>query len=289
MPKRRRLTDIMKVGKTVLFEDPDGDVEIWMQKPNKVEMDSIYRRANAEKARFLIRAKDHESDEWMEAYAAVLDMEDGDLTLNLAMAPDLGRARARIEAQLEFDEDGEWAKEEYLQSLYDLWNGDEDTKGLREHYALDPEGETEEGAKALEVLGELERFRQQVEAAFAVEREAVEAAWRARSPEDVTEIAVEQYLESVANSVFMNEFSRQQIFYACREPDDHLKKYFGTLDEMDELSDTVRLRLDLEITAFMQDVNEGKDSPATPDGSAPSEPPVTEGTSQDSGLVDVSA
>lgn len=290
MPKKRRLTDLYRRGKLVKFDDGEGDVvEVWLQKPNRIEMESIYRRSNAAKARFQLRASDEDSDEFQAAMAAVLDIEDAELLMGLALAEDLGRIRARCEAQLETDADGEWAKDDKLQSLYDSWQGDPDNPGLKEAYAMDPEGETPEGQEAKAVLDELTRFQTQLDELFTVERDALYRDWADADRNDLVRRAARTFVDNEANDSFLSEFQRQQIFYSVRDPEQRDKRYFATLEEVDLLDDRLTLQLQGFINEFMVDVSEGKDSAATTDSSPPSDQDEKVDHSQPSGLEESAA
>lgn len=291
MPRRRRLTDLYRVGRLIEFNDglDPEPVSVWVQKPNEIEMSNIYRRAGAQKSRFMTRADDVDSDEYQDALGDLRELGDDDIILTLAMAAETGRARSRIESQLENDPEGEWAKDDYLQGLFDSWNGDAENPGLKDAYALDPEGDTPEGAEALKIMAELKRFQDQVNERFDVERERLLTEWQAMPKDQVEHLAVKHFVENDATEIFMQEFNRQAIFYAVRDPDERDKRYFGTRQEVDLLPDVVVTRLMIEVNEFIVSSSEGKGLPATTDGSPPSEPPETEDTSQDSGLEAVPA
>lgn len=289
MPKKRRLTDLYRRGKLVEFDDGEGSLEVWLQKPNRVEMESIYRRANAAKARFLLNAEAEDSEEFQSAIATVMEVDDQELLMTLALVDEFGRAKAVVEAQLESDPEGEWAKDDKLQSLYDSWQGDEENLGLKAAYAMDPEGETPEGQDAKAVLDELTRFQKQVDEAFKVERERIVKDHEGLPRLDLVRKAARTVIDNEANEKFMAEFLRQQIFYAVREPETRDKRYFATLAEVDLLDDTVTLILQGHINDFMMDVSEGKDSAATTASSQPSESDEKVDPSQPSGLEESAA
>lgn len=290
MPKKRRLTDLYRRGKLVEFNDDEGDpIEVWLQKPNRIEMESIYRRANAAKSRFQIRSANEDSDEFQASMAAVLDIEDDELLMSLALAEELGRARARCEAQLETDPDGEWAKDDKIQSLYDSWQGDPENPGLKEAYAMDPEGETPEGAEAKEVLEELTRFQTQIDELFARERDALYRDWAGADRDELLRRAAKTFVDNEANDVFLAEFQRQQVFYAVRDPEQRDKRYFGSMEEVDLLDDFLMLQLQGHINEFMVDVSEGKGSAATTDSSPPSDQAEKVDPSQPSGQEESAA
>lgn len=283
MPKKLRLTDLHRRGRELTVKAPEGEIALWMQKPNGPEMESIYRRANAAKARFFTRAEDEDSDEFQEALSTTQSVDDTEILLGLAYSTDLNRIRARVEAQLETDPDGEWAKDDKLQSLYDAWRGDEENPGLHDTWALDPNAETPEGEEAARVLAELTRFDEAVTAAFEVERDEFFVVHAGDDLTEVRRLGAKVFVGNKAQEVFMREFEKQHIFYATRDFDERDKRYFATVPEIDLLSDEVKATLLECVTGFMLDVVEGKESDVTPDSSPPSEQPETEDASPPSG------
>lgn len=279
MAKRRRLADLYQVGKTLTFDDGGGEIEIWLQKPNGVEQEAIFRRANAATLRFVRQGENPESDEFADALDVIAQFDDDETVIRLALSEEFAKIRARIEAQLVAGEDSEWAKDDYYQSVIDAWHGDDDNDGLKKTYALDPED-----TEALACFNELARFNDAVAEAYDAESVSLIAEARTRPWGEVEAQAAKIYVKSTSNDFFMKEYERQFTYYSLRDPDDHLKRYFGTLAEVDELSDVIRKRLSVEINSIMLEASEGKDSPATPDGSPPSEPVETEETSEASGL-----
>lgn len=291
MPKRRRLTDLYRVGQLLTFGSDEGEERVWVNKPNDTTMESIHRRAQAAKSRFVALAENRDCDEYQAALETVRELDDAgnELIVTLALAPELLRARARIEAQLEHDPEGEWAKDDKYQSLLDAWNGDPDNPGLKDAYAKDPEGETVDGKEAITVLEMLQRFNEQVLDAYNAESARIIEEARKVHGDELMHMATVQMMKNDADDFFIKEFYRQAVFYCVRDPEKRQERYFDDLAEVDDLPNTIKDQLKAIIDEHMVMVTEGKDSPATTDGSAPSEPTETVEASQDSGLADAPA
>lgn len=276
--KKRRLVDLYQVGKSVVFDDGEGEIEVWLHKPNDIEQEAMFRRAQAERIKFLRHGRDETSDEFLEAYETIQGFDDEDLIIDISLLEEINKIRSRVEAQITTDEDGEWGKDDYYQSLVDKWIGDADNRGLKDDYAVDPED-----PEALECLKELDRYNEEVRLAVEVEVDALRTDAKKRPFEQVMADAARQQMKQSSDARFMKEYKRQFLFFAARDPERKQDKYFTSIEEMDICSDPVRQRLYVEINDFMLEVTEGKGSPATPDGSPPSEQPATEEASQDFG------
>jgi hypothetical protein len=281
MPKRKKLSDLYRRGKPLTVTDDDGDfVELYLRKPSDTQFDTILRRSNAARARYAKMGEDPESEEYESVYGTLLDF-DHKLIVTLAMAEAYGKAKLRTESQVEHED--EWAEEGYLQSLVDRWNGDEQNRGLRDVWVLDPEDASAEGDEARHIYKELERFQHEVEERFVAVDQEVRENFEGRDFGVLMDLAVQELLKRNSNDAFAREFEHQQIFYTTRDPDDQSKFYFGTVDEVRDLPKQIFAQLAAECTLLMVDVTEGKDSPPTPDSSEPSEQPETQEVSASSG------
>lgn len=298
MPKRKRLTDLYKRGKTITIVGPDAEnvndgVEVWIQKPNPTEMESIHRRANAKKALIVKSGEDETSEIFLAAWAESRDFLNKETLITLALYEDLGSARMRANAEIA--DEKEWKEEDYLQGLLDLWQGDPEQGdfGLSEVWTSMPEEwdesdfSSEEVARmneAKHVFSELERFDSQVEKALKAEEERLRVDWASRDDEFVVRAAVKELVRQQANQAFVDEYDRQLMYYTVREPDDHKKRYFANMAEIDDLEEGVKDQLKLAMNSLLVDVVEGKDSPVTPTSSDSSESVEEEEVSPDSGL-----
>jgi hypothetical protein len=271
------LSDLYVRGKEMAFTDGRGEsVTVWLAKPSSIDSESIRRRAQAAKARYQIGADDEESDEYLASYSVVRDHTDHDRAVDILIGEDLLRSRERIEAQYATDE-ATWGKDGYLQGLHDSWVGTDEEPGLAKTLQEDPED-----PDVVRVKAELERFEAEVLKAVEQEEQRLRRDWDGVDLHIVWRKTAHVLVKRRADELFVREFRRQQLFYSVRQLDDHTKRYFGTLAELDELDETIVGQLTAAINVLLVDATEGKDSPATPDSSSSSEPPPE--TSQPSGL-----
>lgn len=298
MPKRKRLTDLYKRGQTITIVGPDDEnvndgVKVWIQKPNPTEMESIHRRANARKALIVREGQDEASEIFLAAWAESRDFLNKETLITLALYEDLSSARMRANAEIADEE--EWKDEDYLQGLLDLWQGDPEQGdfGLAEVWTSMPEewDETDFSSEevvrmkeAKRVFSELQRFDAQVEQVLKAEEERLRVDWSSRDDEFVVRAAVKELVRQQANQAFVDEYDRQLMYYTVREPDDHKKRYFANMAEIDDLEEGVKDQLKLAMNSLLVDVVEGKDSPVTPTSSDSSESVEEEEISPDSGL-----
>jgi hypothetical protein len=265
MKKPRRLSDLYVRGMEVEVDDGQGPpVKVWLAKVNAVDRDSMIRRANAAKARYLIETDNEESDLFAEQYAQVREYEDRDGLVALAISEDLRRFRERTEAEVAADEDT-WGKDDYLQGLVDSWFGTDDQPGFAAVIAEDPND-----PEALRVKAEIDRFGDQVQKLVDAEIERLKAEWEDVPDEQLWRTVAHQILEQKATNAFVEEAMRQQLFYAVRELD-RTTRYFSTVAEVDELDEAVRGQLMERLNTLSVETTEGKDSPGDPDSSPSSE------------------
>lgn len=268
---RRRLSDLYVRGREVEVDDGTGEpVVIWLQKMNELDRDAVLRRANTAKARYRLEAQQEEDELFVATLTSVRDFLDRDGQLAIACADELGKARQRIEEQMIHDEDG-WGKDNKIQTLIDAWTGTDDTPGLAAAFAED-----ENDPEAVRVKEEIEAYEEDLNRAVELEHERIQLEWASVSDGDVALAATREVLNRKADEEFMREWSRQQIFHCVRYPDDHHKRYFGTLAEVDDLHDKVRQFLDDQCNDLFVSPAEGKDSPANTPSSTSSEPTVVE-------------
>jgi hypothetical protein len=256
---RRRLGDLYVRGEEINVDDGSGaPVKAWIQKLNELERDAVLRRSSAKKARFELEAEHQESEQFVATLGSLREFVDHEGLISIAIAEDMLRFRQRTEAQMTEDEDG-WGKDNKITELIDEWTGSTDSPGLAAAYAED-----ENDPNALRVKGEIEAFEADLERAVTAERDRLVAEWESASEADLARKAARDVLKRRAGEEFIREWNRQQVFYAVREPDDHHRRYFGTLQEVDDLDDRIRELLESKCNQLFMDNQEGKDSPATP-------------------------
>lgn len=277
--KRRRLSDLYVQGKEVSLNDGGGDpVVVWLQKLNGVDRESCLRRANAGKARFMLEADKEDSEIFQAMYAQVRDMQDRNGLIGVVIAEELGHYRQRIEAERSADEKT-WGKDNYLQGLIDAWIGDDNNPGLAATQTESPDD-----LEVKRVLSEIERFEDEVSLEVRALATTVKKDWEDVPDDKLWRKATHRLLEMRGNEVFNAEFERQQLFFCVREPDNHAKRYFGTLADLDDLHETIVASLVRQYGRMVVDATEGKDSRASQPSLNSSGPSPAEEASSDSGL-----
>lgn len=279
---RRRLGDLYVRGHELAVDDGSGDpVKVWVQKLNEIEREAVLRRSSARKARFELEVEHEESEQFVATLGSLREYLDRDGLVGIVIAEEMVKFRQRTEAQMTEDEEG-WGKEKKITQLIDAWTGTDDAPGLAAAYAED-----ENDPEALRVKGEIEAFETDLDRTVATERERLIREWEDTSEVDLARRAAREILKRRADEDFVREWNRQQIYYSVREHDDHHKRYFGSLQEVDDLDDRVRQFLESKCNLLFLDGQEGKDSPLTPVSSTSSE--STAETSEPSGPVAVGA
>lgn len=283
--RRRRLADLYVRGKELTVDDGTNDpVVIWIQKLNEIERDSILRRANAAKARHVLECDNEDSEAFIAIYGNVREFLERDQMVDLVSAEELVKVRQRLEAQALEDDKGEWGKDGKLKNLIDAWTGDDETPGLAKAHAEDPKD-----PEALKVKGELDRYDAEIEEKVKGEARRLAREWDDATMDKLARAATRVMLDRRADETFIREWSRQQIFYSVRDPDDHHKRYFATVAEVDDLDDQIREFLDQQCTALFVNAAEGKDSPPNPDSSTSSGTPTEAAADPASGPVAATA
>lgn len=259
---RRRLSDLYVRGKELEVNDGEGEpVKVWLAKLNELDRESAARRANAAKARYMIDSDDEEGETFQAAYGEVREIAERDELVAFLIADEIAKARRRIEAERMADEET-WAKDDYLQGLFDAWFGDDDTPGLDKVQEEDPDD-----PEATRVWDELQRFQAEIQDELRIESERLVKDWEEVDIDKIRRKAAHRLIELRANDEFLREFQRQQIFFSVRDPAIRRQRYFQTVHEADDLDDELRQYLLSQYDALMVDRAEGKDSPPEEDSS----------------------
>lgn len=282
MIKRRRLGDLYVRGKEISIDDgTDDPVVVWLQKLNEVDREAVYRRSQAAKARFLIDADDEDSDSFKSMYAGIRDYNDREGLIRIVTGEEIVKFRIRTESQVAENKES-WGKDGFLQGLVDSWVGTDEEPGLARTIVEDPKD-----PEALRVQAELDRFESEVRDIMDAEFDRLRSEWVEATDESLWTKASHEMLKRRADEVFMAENERQALFFCVRELDDHRVRYFSSPSEIDDLADSVRLRLTGELDTLVVTAHEGKGSPETQDSSASSESPAS--TDETSGREAVTA
>ncbi len=198
---------------------------------------------------------------------------------------------------------------DHRNGLRDAWDPPDNSPGLRERYAVDPED-----VEAKRVFDELKRFQAVVDERIAPYRQMAEERRAGLSQDQLYSLVVDKILEERAELAWSEEFRRCQIWKGTRVcggdgtvddlnkgcRDDHRQVYFASRKEVDELHDATAalgerptkgafLELRAAHARLSVDVVAGKDSPALPSSSDSSDPSTAGETANSSGLVDATA
>ncbi len=299
MAVTKDLRDLHVTGRPERIGDGDSVVYLYVKKLNKMDMQRAVRKAGAARARHLAVLSDEDSDEYLDIWQQVHDL-DRDTVTTYVIGEELAKARQSAEAELELGEDAdgettEWGKDGYLQGLLDSWRGDETTDGLEAVYAEDPED-----TEAIRVFAELTRFADKVDELVAAQEADIRARHEDVPLDELRRRAVKTFAESKANGAWLDEFEKARLWLGVRRPCEectvvadesrseqhggaHPERFFETRAEVDELEDETLGQLVDAYHAVSVDVTEGKDSEPTPDSLLSSEPSDTAETEQPSG------
>lgn len=281
--KKCRLADLYVTGVPCVLKNEKGTkaAEVWVQKPGQVEHDASLRRANAARARVLMFRNDPDSEDWQAAYSEVVDFGDRDQIIDYIISKKAAERRQTVQARIAAEEP--WSEDDYLQGIYDAWEGDGEDLGLKAVYARDPED-----PEALRIFNEMKKFRDAVDEQLNPEIDLLRQEQGGLTDEEVRRRATDRLLESKADQVWLRELNRSELFYAVREPEDHSERYFSSRAELELIDPRIIGQLADAYRDLVVDPDEGKDSAGTGDSSASSEPPETEATEPSSGLAIVS-
>lgn len=275
MTKRRGLADLWVKGKVLTFDDGQGPVEVWLQKPNGNDTELARRRADAARARVLVLRNKPDSDEYLSAVGNAFDSADVAELVTVLLQPEEAKHHQLHDAELAAEE--EWKEEGYLQGLRDLWLNE-----LAETYAKD-----DADPEANRVFDELKRFEAEVQSRVETDLSGRRAELMACTVAGLQEKVAELVLKTSADHAWYIEFRKCQVWLATRDPLDHHKKVFKERYELDEVSDEMYVKLRDELEGLMVDPLEGKDLEVTPSSSISSDQPDEGEMGESSGLVAV--
>jgi len=252
-PKRRRLTELYVTGKELTLTDDEGYEEtLWLSKLSPVEQKEAADNATAARARLLSLKKNPESDERQMAVFTE-QMSDMGLTIRDNMisylsAPKLQEAIVSAEARI--SSEGEWAENDYLTSLQAAWNEE-----LFDRYAKDTDTSD---AEAQRVHDELQRFTVEVEEAVKEERANIVLEWEHEADEALYKKVLDRIIDTESDFAWVNEFSKWQVYFAVRTPEDHKERYFESREEVDSVQSRVLNEILNAYSAMTVDPTEGK-------------------------------
>ncbi len=274
----RTLADLYITGKAVTIDDGKGPVDVWVQKLSKPDQRIAAKKAGAAKA-VVLSAKADEDSELRSQFWAEVQRYDPETLIAFVIREELTKRTLSAQAQIENEEDSEWAKDDYLQGLITAWDD-----GLEEQFALDPEH-----VDARRVFDELKRFSELVDAQVTLEERNLRNDWGQLPVEDLHAKVIDVLLEEEADTAWEEEYRYCKVWLGTRHPEDRIRRYFATRAHVELADDQV---LDEILAAFAEievPVDEGKESPASPASSPPSEQPEDQDQDTSSGLAAVGA
>lgn len=232
VPRERRLTDLYRRGKEVTVGDDEGAIKVYISKISQLENKKAVEKAQAARVRHLRLLHAPKDDPGRapyedQLYAFGLDNIE-DLIL-LANTEKIQEETLAILSRLSQEEGSEWAKDGYLESLREAWNG-----GMQEAFQVDPENE-----EAAEIANELLRFEQEVEEEVELVRRQIIEAQSSRPTQELIYEATNRVIEAESNSIWAEEFNRWRLFYAVRYNDNRDERYFLNRQEIDALDDEI--------------------------------------------------
>ena len=248
---RPRLTDLFKQGELVEFTDGEVTVKVWLQKLNQQETKQAAEAARPYKSMVNAIKRLPDDDPKKLAYSDQLDS--AGLTEKSQFIEFLIRDKmqeAWLSAEAEISSKDEWAKDEYLQGLQDIW-----LESMEERYLADPEGDEE----AVQVFKELFRYTEQVNSEINHAHEELVNEIDDLPYEELRSRVVNKLIEEYSDKVMIDEFKIQQLYLATRNPDNHDELYFDNKDQILSLSDSVYNKLSSTYSDMSVDGIEGKD------------------------------
>lgn len=274
-----RLEDLYQTETAVVISAGDKTVPVVVRKINDVQKEHARRRANAKQA-LLRRAKNlHDSEEFLEQLNQVQDLfaDNREHLVSVIADEHVRQETPMVEARVIFGEGSEWAEDDYLQSLNELWANE-----MQDRWVRDPDDE-----EAAKVKDELERYLLQVENELDEMRVRVSDEWASVNVDQLQSKVAEILLERRASAVWGQEFIAARTFYSVRNADNSKELYFETIDDVLGLDERVLNPLTEAYEKISVDPVEGKDLPPDPNFSPQQESDVQADTGT-SGLATAS-
>lgn len=277
--KQAHLSDLLKTGKEVRFETTDEDGEeveiaIWLRKPVSAQHEEAVAKARGSQARRRSTFRDKESDEYVSLMDDMEQFETKEDIITQLMRFEEHDLRSQAYNEILYDEDiaprdedGElfWgeAGEQYVELLsamtarmaeiteYNDKLGAEDDDML---IAFDQDEELMRLEKQRSQLDE--QVNERYEKLAAVKKEE----FKARRFDDLKKELIKRLVDLDASIAWHDVYNKWMLFFSCRMPDDHQKRYFRDVDEIDMLPPLVRQTLQDEVDDLSQGLDDTKNS-----------------------------
>lgn len=292
MARQRTIYDLYQTGEEVVLEaggDGEKPFVVWAQKLNDPDHEKASRRANAARALYVAETRDETSETHRSLTGELYDFQGGrGAMIELIVGPKKLELLQSVEAELSADD--EWAKDDYLQGLRDLWVGSDANSagGYREKFTATAGGD-EQDTDVKRVFDELARFHTLCTVKVAEKTKGVVGEFDKMTDDEVREKAWEPLVRRTSTEVWLNEFYRSEIWLGVRDHVDHSKRVFATRDAVDDISDTVYDLLHALFESMRFTQSEGKGLRAVPSSSSSSGLPEQQETDDSSGPVAATA
>lgn len=254
-PKRRRLGDLYKVGQMFSADDGDGAVEVYMRRPNPYELENALKDGNAARAKAVLRMRKEGTTEYEQIEGSLWDIGD---TPELArfivaeMAQDLySRAHAFVMDTDEYTEDS------VLESSLD---------NLEKWAESTPSEGDDEYVDYQNTLEFVEKFNKDVEAKYEILRE--EELGKVLAEGELEEKVRRILIDRDAGVEFLREYRVSCVYYAARDPENKIDRYFEARQEVKELPyETLS-----QLIRWYDEIDMGREEVKNSQGAAPSSP-----------------
>jgi hypothetical protein len=251
-PVKRRLSDLFVTGEEVVFDDGDGDaLTVWVQKLTPAETQLAVERSRPSKTKIISIKKLPDDHHLKLRYLD--ELESAGFEEKIDFIKFLIRSKldeARISAQERVAAEEEWSKDDYLVGLQEAWNEELQAKWV-------DSGDEDDDANR--VYNELKRYTDQVMNEVKTAEQELINELDDLSLEALQRRAVNRLIETHGDNALIAEFRKQQLFYAVREGDNHKKRYFENIEEIDTLPGVIYTRLLNTYSELSVDSFEGKD------------------------------
>lgn len=250
--KERRLSDLYVNGKEVVFDLADGEdpLTVWVQKLTPAETQEAVNRARPAKSRITsIKRLPEDASEWYVYYDQIDEYgleKEMDL-IQFLIQPKLGEYSLSAEARIAAEK--EWADDDYLIGLQTAW-----TDGMDAKYAENPED-----PEAERVYEELKRYTLQVQDEIDAEEKELIYELQDLPLEELRRKVASKLIEDHGDNALLDDFRKNQMFFATRRGDDHNIRYFDSVEEINTLQTTVYNKLLLAFIEINVDSFEGKE------------------------------
>lgn len=251
-PVKRRLSDLFVTGEDVSFDDGSGEpIRVWVQKLTPAETQLAVEKSRPSKTK-IISIKKLPDDHYLKL-RYLDELESGGIEEKIDFIKFLIRPKleeARISAQERVAAEDEWSKDDYLNGLQEAWNDELQAKWINSD---------DEDDEANRVYDELKRYTDQViKEVEAAEKDLINEL-DDLSLEALQRRSVNRLIETHGDNILINEFRKQQLFYAVREAENHKNKYFESIDEINTLPEVISNRLFIVYGELAVDSFEGKE------------------------------